>query len=89
VLTTPTVNLPINEKHYQHFTEEKLSQLLLAAGFTVVEVKGFGRTLSPSINKLYKKVLSLPGCWRLARSVGAKVLDWKKANTIAVSAVKV
>jgi ubiquinone/menaquinone biosynthesis C-methylase UbiE len=88
VLTTPTVNLPLNDKHYQHFTEEKLRQLLSAAGFSVVEVKGFGKALSPSINKLYKKVLSLPGCWRLAKGVGGKVLDWKKANTIAVSAVK-
>jgi ubiquinone/menaquinone biosynthesis C-methylase UbiE len=88
VLTTPTINQRLHDKHYQHFTEEKLRQLLSAAGFSVVEVKGFGKALSPSINKLYKKILSLPGCWRLAKGVGGKVLDWKKANTIAVSAVK-
>jgi len=38
IITTPTTNLPLNKKHYQHFTEESLSKIL-ESDFNIKDVR--------------------------------------------------
>jgi len=43
VLTTPSVNYPnTNPQHYQHFTEEKLRELVTCAKLIVKKIEGYG-----------------------------------------------
>lgn len=39
-LTTPTTNLPTADKHYQHFTREKIEEYI-GEYFTITEVRYF------------------------------------------------
>lgn len=88
VLTTPTPNRPLDEKHFQHFDENIMRGYLTDAGFEVREVAGFGQTLPPWLDKVYRYFIDLPACWRFQKMVQGKILPVAKANCIVVSAVK-
>lgn len=51
ILTTPTTNVPVNSKHYQHFTKEMFEELL-AQKFTIKYVEYLNKV------NLFSKILS-------------------------------
>ena len=51
IVTTPTTNVPVNKKHYQHFTREMFEELL-SKEFTIKKVSYLNRV------NLFSKILS-------------------------------
>jgi len=88
VITTPTTNRPVDEKHYQHFDETGMRNYLTDAGFKVQELQGFGLTLPTWLDKFYRYVIDLPMAWRLQKHVQGKYLSLSRANCLIVSAIK-
>lgn len=88
VLTTPTPNRPVDEKHYQHFDEILMRNYLTEAGFQVQEMQGFGITLPAWLDNLYRYIIDLPALWRLQKHIQGKYLSVSKANCVVVSAKK-
>jgi SAM-dependent methyltransferase len=88
VLTTPTPNRPVDEKHYQHFDETLIRKYLTEAGFHVKAVRGFGINLPKWLDKIYRYMIDLPLLWRLQKHVQGKYLPADKATCIVVCAQK-
>jgi ubiquinone/menaquinone biosynthesis C-methylase UbiE len=88
VLTTPTTNRPVDEKHFQHFSEASMRKYLGDAGFQIREMQGFGLALAPWLDTLYRYIIDLPMAWRLQKHVQGKWLKVSKANGMIVCAQK-
>lgn len=95
VITTPTTNLPVNKKHYQHFTSEMFDSLL-DKKFTSVEYQYLHRTtiLAKILDRLLSNRLFISNsAWlnKIVLTVYNKhllVSDKKRGGRIVVTATK-
>lgn len=94
-LTTPTTNIPVISKHYQHFTKEKIEEYL-SPYFNIEKVTYLNviNWYSSILNKVIANRLFLSNCKRLNKWVLSeyrkKLLNGNKKNgsRIFVKAVK-
>lgn len=88
VVTTPTTNRRVPEKHFQHFTEESLRSALEAEGGLRVErVEGLGWFPSgPRLERAYRYVIALPALWRVDAWSGSRPLPPARADDLLVVA---
>lgn len=86
VVTTPTTNRRVPEKHFQHFTEESLRSALEAEGGLRVErVEGLGWFPSgPRLERAYRYVIALPALWRVDAWSGSRALPPARADDLLV-----
>lgn len=89
LVATPSVNRRVPPKHFQHFSEEGLRRLLVSKGFEVLFVRGFGWWPGPRWEKAYRRLISLPGCWRIHVRLGCCEEKPCKADDLIVLARKV
>lgn len=89
VVTTPSVNRRVPDKHFQHFSEASLRVTLEAeSAFEVEAVEGLGwfpRNLR--VERIYRYVIALPALWRLDAWCGVKSLAPRRADGLLASAV--
>jgi len=66
ILTTPSTNLPLTKKHYQHFTEESLSDIL-GPYFKITKVVGYSKRgfKRKIFNNLVKMIVLSPLSFKL------------------------
>lgn len=88
LITTPSELRRVPPKHFQHFSSEKLERLLTKNGFVVEDLRGFGWWPSPSIERLYRRILSLPALWRVHVILGTHEMPVQKADCLLVLASK-
>lgn len=88
VLTTPTTNRRVPEKHFQHFTEASLRAAVEAGGgFRVERVDGLGWFPGGGrLERAYRYVIALPALWRLDAWNGSRALPPAKADDLLVVA---
>ena len=88
VVTTPTTNRRVPEKHFQHFTEATLRAALeTGGGFSVERVEGLGWFPSGRrLERVYRYVIALPALWRLDAWSGSRALPPAKADDLLVVA---
>jgi SAM-dependent methyltransferase len=88
VVTTPTTNRRVPDKHFQHFTEASLRRALEGdGGFTVEVVEGLGWFPSrPGLERAYRYVIALPALWRLDAWCGTRALSPRRADDLLVLA---
>lgn len=88
LLTTPSENRRIPAKHFQHFTQEKLTFLLSESGFQVEQCIGYGWFPPFRFEKLYRHIISLPALWRIDAYWGTRVFDPQIADGLLMLAGK-
>lgn len=84
VVTTPTTNRRVPEKHFQHFTEATLRHALEQGGaFAVERVEGLGWFPSGRRReRVYRYVIALPALWRLDAWSGSRALPPARADDL-------
>lgn len=88
LITTPSTNRSVPAKHFQHFNEQDLRRVLVSEGFEVLAVRGFGWWPGPRLEKAYRKLISLPGCWRIHVRLGCDEEEPCNADDLIVLARK-
>lgn len=88
LLTTPSENRRVPEKHFQHFTVEKLRVSLARCGLELIDSVGFGYWPPAGIEKFYRKLIGLPSLWRIHRYFGRLQINPDKADNLIVLAQK-
>lgn len=88
VLTTPSTNRPVDDKHFQHFTSDMLTALLQKAGFEVKLCTGFGRHIAPWMDRAFRQLVALPSLWRLRKYVHGVQVSPEKATGLLIAAIK-
>lgn len=88
LLTTPSENRRIPSKHFQHFTPEKLTNLLSQSGFRVEQCIGYGWFPPIKFEKFYRYIISLPALWRIDAYWGTRLLDPQIADGLLILAGK-
>jgi len=88
VVTTPTTNRRVPEKHFQHFTEASLRTAIEGGGdFRVERVEGLGWFPGGGrLERAYRYVIALPALWRLDAWNGSRALPPAKADDLLVVA---
>ena len=88
VVTTPTTNRRVPDKHFQHFTEASLrSAVTGTGGFQVEVVEGLGWFPShPRVERAYRYVIALPALWRLDAWCGTRSLAPARADDLLLVA---
>lgn len=88
VVTTPTTNRRVPEKHFQHFTEGSLRAAIEGGGgFRVERVEGLGWFPGGGrLERAYRYVIALPALWRLDAWNGSRALPPAKADDLLVVA---
>lgn len=88
VVTTPTTNRRVPEKHFQHFTEGSLRAAIESGGgFRVERVEGLGWFPGGGrLERAYRYVIALPALWRLDAWNGSRALPPAKADDLLVVA---
>lgn len=88
VLTTPTTNRRVPEKHFQHFTESSLRAAVVGdGGFEVEVVEGLGWFPgNPRVERAYRYVIALPALWRLDAWCGTRALAPRRADDLLLLA---
>ena len=88
LLTTPSEQRRVVEKHFQHFSARRLIEILEAATFSVLRVKGFGWWPPYSFESAYRRLIGLPSLWRIQVLLGSHEIPLKKADSLIVLAEK-
>jgi SAM-dependent methyltransferase len=88
LLTTPSVKRRIPEKHFQHFSPQSLQEVLGRNGFAVISMRGFGWWPSLKWESIYRRLISLPGCWRVHVWLGCNQEPLARADDLIVLARK-
>lgn len=88
VLTTPTTNRRVPEKHFQHFTEASLRAAVVGGGgFEVERVEGLGWFPGHlRVERAYRYVIALPALWRLDAWCGTRALPPSRADDLLLVA---
>lgn len=88
LITVPSKRRKIPPKHFQHFDVTGLDSLLTAAGFVRSAVRGFGWWPSTNMEGIYRRLMSLPGLWRVDVWLGCGERDPARADQILYLAQK-
>lgn len=88
VVTTPTTNRRVPDKHFQHFTEASLRAAVTGAGgFEVERVDGLGWFPGhPRVERVYRYLIALPTLWRLDAWCGTRALPPARADDLLLVA---
>jgi ubiquinone/menaquinone biosynthesis C-methylase UbiE len=65
IITTPSKNVPINKKHFRHYSINELESLVIDNGFDIVEKCGQSINLPHFINKTRLLTANIPALWKL------------------------
>lgn len=89
VVTTPTTNRRVPDKHFQHFTEASLRAALETdGGFEVEVVEGLGWFPgNRRVERVYRYVIALPALWRIDAWCGTRPLPPRRADGLICLAV--
>lgn len=84
LVTTPTVNRRVPDKHFQHFSERSLRASLEGAGTLRVEtVEGLGWFPSVRrVERVYRYLIALPALWRIDAWCGTRALSPRRADDL-------
>lgn len=67
VLTTPSVHAPVPQKHFRHYTPDRLVSLLEGAGLAVDDVRGFMLPCLGATRRVVDLLVEFPVLWKLGR----------------------
>jgi ubiquinone/menaquinone biosynthesis C-methylase UbiE len=65
ILTTPSWNLPLTAHHFRHYSIERLSSLLEASQFNILDIRGQSIPWKGKKRKLRKIMSRTPKVWHL------------------------
>ncbi|MCB1017169.1 MAG: class I SAM-dependent methyltransferase [Acidimicrobiales bacterium] len=84
LVTTPTTNRRLPDKHFQHFTEGSLRTALEGGGgFRVDVVQGLGWFPSDRrVERAYRYAIAMPALWRLDAWCGTRALPARRADDL-------
>ena len=82
LVTTPSILRRVPDKHFQHFSVEKLRDVLEEGGFSVVQMRGFGWWPAPRFERLYRFVIGLPTLWRIRVRLGTHEMPLHRADDL-------
>lgn len=86
LLTTPSENRKVLDKHFQHFTPSKLDAVVRDAGFVTEHIHGFGWWPPARFESMYRSLISLPACWRIHVALGTHERPPDKADCVLLLA---
>lgn len=86
LITTPSTNRRVPDKHFQHFTEALLRSLLEKTDFQVLECIGLGYWPHQRIENLYRRLIALPTLWRIHEYLGTRILKPMYADNLIIIA---
>jgi len=89
ILTTPSWNLPVPPHHFRHYSVDRLTTLVEACGFKLLEIRGYGTACPTRLAKIRKKMGKIQRLWRVWKyTVSEANLDRAQDLIVALRPVK-
>lgn len=85
IITTPSWNLKVPERHFRHYTTERFAELAKATGLQLLETRGQSIPYyQPTLRKMRKLFANFPKVWRLWKRTYREVAPEKSLNLFFV-----
>ncbi len=88
VLTVPSTRRRKPLKHFRHYDQQDVLDLLAANGFDVVQIAGLGWWPPRSLEVPYRWLCRLPGCWRISAHLSSVLVSPARCSSILCAARK-
>lgn len=85
ILTTPSWNLRLTNHHFRHYSIERLTNLLVEAGFEIVDVRGQSAPCYGIMRKIRRIMGRTPKVWRLWKYTYRETEPEKALNLIVAA----